>query len=126
MIGMRTLALLLIALALSGCAGTVAGAVAFGEEQQQEAYDLVREVDGWREEIRNECKDIVRQEARRLREEQGADAATTYLRKHYVGLVTVSVIKASQNQEAPAVLTDPWPCGPRIWLNPETGLLEGR
>jgi hypothetical protein len=112
-------------LALTGCQGTLVSALAFSEEQQQEAYDLIREVDTDRESTRARCRDIVNRQVDSLVEAGDYEAALRLLDRHYPPLVTVSVIQGFREGQPPAILTDPWPCHPRIpTLNSETGLLE--
>jgi hypothetical protein len=122
---MKSIAICLLALLLTGCQGTLVSAVAFSEEQQQEAYDLIREVDADRESIRVRCRDIVNRQVDSLVQAGEYEKALQLLDRHYPPLVTVSVIRSRREGQPPAILTDPWPCHPRLpILNSETGLLE--
>lgn len=124
---MRSIAICLFTLLLTGCAEYMARAVTNADYLADSAEAYVSENHNDRRWVRETCRAALRAEVAELQKEGKHAEIRALLARQYPSLVTVDLIDQVQDGEAPfgSSINKPWPCLDRVpTLNSETGLLE--
>ena len=124
---MRSIAICLFTLLLTGCAEWAARAVTNADYLADSAEAYVSENHNDRRWVRETCRASLRAEIAELQKEGKHAEIRDLLARQYPPLVTFDLLDQVQNGEALpfSSINRPWPCLSQVpTLNSETGLLE--
>lgn len=106
---MRRIVPLILALALTGCAGAAATAIEDSKALHEAARAYVREVHDARREIRQKCRELLIVEVNEMVAEGRSEEAREKLKANYPALVTVDVITKALDEPG-SLSREPFGC----------------